>query len=186
MQTKSLDTPVQNPDLYDHIYRTYGRYIFRMVNLLGVPLEEVEDSVSNILVRMMAKDGMAKFEGPPTRERIRKFVASYVRLGARNEQERVLTHRDRFLLVPIADDQRFRGPEPPPPVGWDGIMAVAFDLRKKEQADAAHYIEVCSQHQNHRESRNFLISEGWNGDRIGRAVMTARKAVKAYLRCTKS
>jgi hypothetical protein len=188
MQTKQRDTPVSNPSLYEHVYKTYRSYIFRMVRLCGVPANEVDDSVSNIIVRMLAQDGMAKFEGEPTLDRIRRFVASYFRLGARNEQERSLTYRGRFELVGHSHEY-FDCPSsvyaPGSDTLWDDLFEVAVDLLDQGEADAAFFIEACAEHQSYRLVRKTLLDEGWESVRIRRAVITARTAVKAYL-CTKS
>lgn len=176
MQT-SLATPVQNPDLYHRVYSRYRSYLHRVVLLHGVPASEMEDAVSAIILRMCEKDGLAKFEGEVTDERLRKFVTAYFRLGALAERSRVNTYKWHTVLDDPAD--RKHNPPAKPEVTTDWPL---FDeLAALLEGDALEYLQACAEHQTFVQAKAYLLEQGWTSLRVRRALVVARAAVKSYL-----
>ena len=167
-----VDNPVQDPDVYDRVYRRFRTYIFRMVSLCGIPSHEVEDSVSSIMVRMLAQDGMTKFEGEMDDDRVRRFLASYFRLAARAELTRVLTHQSRTEMIP--DNFDYSLSTCVPQDRFEEILNCV-------EGDARRFVEVCGEHPHYRAARQSLTDEGWSSVRIRRAVVETRSRVRELL-----
>lgn len=179
MQKSAVLTPVRNPETYAEVWTRYQKYIYRMVQGIGIPRQEVPDAVSNIVVRMLERDGMADFEGEPSMTRMRVYVSSYFRLSAQAELERYLTWRTReFTQDPVMGEEFVKLIDSP--INYQDYP-IFEELPKLVDGDARHFLEVCREHDNYKAARQALADEGWESIRIRRAVTRARAAVRTHL-----
>jgi hypothetical protein len=58
--------PVSHPADYDYVFRKYRSFLYGVVYHSGVPIDQVEEASGEIFVRMMATDGLARFDGSVT------------------------------------------------------------------------------------------------------------------------
>lgn len=194
---------VQHPNDYDYVFRKYRSFLYGVVYHSGVPMNHVEEASGEIFVRMMATDGLARFEGDVTDEtnprRLRAYLASYFSLGARAEISRIRTHDSRTVAfdtnpnetgelggspLGVLNERRLPhvcGPEDP----LNEVAQAAADepelidrLLDLLTGDAHTFVTVCAEQPTYAKSRAALVELGWDSLRIRRAVKEARRVVR--------
>lgn len=196
---------VQHPDDYAYVFRKYKSFLYGVVYHSGVPLDHVEEASGEIFVRMMATDGLARFDGAVTDEtnprRLRAYLASYFSLGARAEISRIRTHEARQLA--LSEDLppgvlEMGGPnlrttvyerQLPHDLNADPLNDIAAmkaeepDLIDRLLAlvtgDARTFVQVCTEHATYPKARAALVEMGWDTLRIRRSVKEARRILRS-------
>jgi hypothetical protein len=197
--------PVSHPADYDYVFRKYRSFLYGVVYHSGVPIDQVEEASGEIFVRMMATDGLARFDGSVTDEtnprRLRAYLACYFSLGARAEITRIRTHDARteafdtnpketgFELgnadIKVLNERRLPHQchqEDP----FNNVLAEAAadepDLLDRLldllDGDARVFVQVASGQPTYAKARAELVEMGWDSLRIRAAVKKARRLVR--------
>lgn len=168
--------PVSCPDAYDFVFRKYRSFLFGVVYHCGVPVYLVEEACDEILLRMLAQDGLAKFIGSLDNPRqIKAYLASYFSLGARAEISRFRSHASRFLNLDALPDLAYS------PAEDAAESRLLDDLLDLTDGDVHYFIVIASQYPTYPKAREALVEEGWDSLRIRRAVKVARATARGHL-----
>jgi hypothetical protein len=205
------DVAVICPEDYEYVFRNYRRWLYGVVYRSGVPTYMVEDAACEVLVRMLAQDGLARFEGSVEDQprRTKAYLASYFALGARAERSRINTQNQRHTHLQD-DDQKaaledadsyirgFWGSREPvialrvdddfdadlddAPEPVDLLdQLLALFPRDPEDADLRHIVTRADENVSWDKTRDVLLAEGWDPLKVRRDIKEVRAVVSKYL-----
>jgi DNA-directed RNA polymerase specialized sigma24 family protein len=201
------DVAVACPEDYEFVFRNYHRWLYGVVYRSGVPTYMVEDAAAEVLVRMLAQDGLSRFEGSIEDQprRAKAYLASYFALGARAERSRIAVANLRHTHLQD-DDQKARfedsdnyvagfwGPNHDQPLRVDDDVRDTDDvddepvvdlldrlLTLTDDLDLRHIMVVADQNCSWEKSREQLLGEGWDPLKVRRGIKQVRALVSSYL-----
>jgi hypothetical protein len=175
---QAMSCAVACPNDYDYVYRNYRTFLHGVVYHSGVPYDAVEEATGEIMIRMMAQDGLARFVGSVTENpyQIKAYLAGYFSLAARAEISRIRIRAGRSVPLDALPDIESAYPTTAP-----AESDVLDKLLSSTTGDAGHFIEVAAEFPTYAKARAALVDEGWDSRRIRRAVKEARAIVRRHL-----
>lgn len=196
------DIAVARPDDYAYVFRTYRKWLNGVMYRSGVPAYMVEDAAAEVLLRCMAQDGLARFEGSLEEQpsRAKAYLATYFALGARAERSRALLAQQRCVSL----DAEARMDEVDPltkniggRASWHEVVVPphvvddeddASDLLEdllalSDDPDHAHIVLTADQtgHGSWEKTRDRLLAEGWDPKRVRAKIKVTRALVREFL-----
>lgn len=161
-----------DPALYAEVYRSHISYVRSILVNLGCPSQQLDDVASEVLIKIMDHDGLAKYD--PSRSSLRTYLWAFVTRAAKTILARKVWAWEARRAV-LEDDYAATYTQTS---GEEFEAFLSQLMGSTEDEDARYFIQIASESTSYDQARSQLVSQGWESNRIRRAVRRARTGIR--------
>lgn len=171
-----MSPTLADPAVYAEVYATHLSFIKSVIINSGCPTRHLDDVTSYVVLAMINARGLEKFD--PSRSSMRTYLARYAALAARTALAHIWAQENRrAALEPDLEAVE----DVPTDSGADFEEFLDRLLAATADQDAQVFILTATRHPSYAKTRAELVEQGWESNRIRRAVRRGRASVSACL-----